>query len=228
MVNLVIIIILLVISAFFSASEMAFSTVNRIRLKNYAIQGDKRAKKALEIAESFDKALTTILVGNNVVNIASASLATVAFTQLFGDGAVGVATVIMTVAVLIFGEIIPKSLAKENAEKLALSFAGILLFLIKILTPITFIFSKIKSLVSKLFKGESQPSVTEDELKYIIEEIENEGVLEEQESNLVRSALEFDEIQVNQILVPRVNVVSINCKESIENIKNIFVTEMYS
>lgn len=229
MANIIVIVALLVFSAFFSASETAFSTVNRIRLKNYAAQGDKRAERALKIAERFDNALTAILVGNNIVNIASASLCTVAFTKLLGEGSVGVATAVMTVAVLIFGEILPKSIAKENAERVSLAFGGLLSFIILILTPVTWIFSHLQRLASKLFhSGKNQPSVTEDELKYIIEEIEDEGVLEEQESDLVRSALEFDEIEVSQILIPRVNIVAVEAGQSMESIQNIFFEEKYS
>jgi CBS domain containing-hemolysin-like protein len=203
--------------------------VNKIRLKNYSSQGNKRAKQALEIAESFDNALTAILIGNNIVNIASTSISTVLFTQLLGNGGVGIATVVMTVLVLIFGEILPKSYAKENAEKLSLFFAPFLSLLIIILKPLIMIFSGIKSLMNRINgKSEKKPSVTEDELKYIIDEIEEEGVLEEQESDLVRSALEFDEIQVSEILIPRVKIVAVEINTPVDEIKEIFLSEFYS
>lgn len=229
MTDVLIIVVLLLLSAFFSASETAFSSVNRIRLRNYVSQGDKRAVKALKIIEFYDKSLTTILVGNNIVNIASTSIATIFFTREFGSGSVGLATIVMTVLVLTFGEILPKSLAKENAEKVALAVAQVLCAFIFILTPITTIFIKLKKLITKINGNiNTQPSVTEEELKYIIEEIEDEGVLEEQESNLVRSALEFDEITISEILIPRVNVVAIEKSQSIEEIKDIFINERYS
>ena len=229
MVNIVLIVVSLLFSGFFSACETAFSSVNRIRLKNYASQGNKKAKRALNIANKFDNALTAILIGNNIVNIASASIGTMLFTDLFGESGVGIATAIMTVLVLIFGEIVPKSIAKENSEGVALAVSGILNVIIVLLTPFTWLFSHLKRLISKIVNsGESQPSVTEDELKYIIEEIEDEGVLEEQESELVRSALEFDEIFVGEILVPRVNVVAIEVNMPIEDIKQLFINEMYS
>ncbi len=221
--------LLLMMSAFFSSVETAFSSVNKIRLKHAAAEGDKRAERALSIAENFDKALTTILVGNNIVNIMSTSLGTVVCTKLFGESGVGIATAAMTVLVLIFGEITPKSIAKENAEKFALTFGGLLSFFMTILTPITIIFRSLKNAVSKLFKnGDSAPTVTEDELKYIIDEIEEEGVLEEQEGELVRSALEFDEKSVSEILIPRVKIVAVEKSDSLDHIRDIFFREQYS
>lgn len=223
-------IVLLLLSAFFSSSETAFSSVNRIRLKNYADQGNKRAEKALRIVNSFDEALTAILIGNNIVNIASSSLATIIFIEQFGKSAVGYATVIMTVLVLVFGEILPKSLAKENAEKLTLRISYVMAFLIIILKPLIFIFIGIKKFITKIFikNIKDKPSVTEEELKYIIDEIENQGVLEEQESDLVKSALEFDEISISDILIPRVNIAGVEISDDIEKIKDVFIEEKYS
>lgn len=229
MVNIILIAVLLMFSALFSSCETAFSSVNKIRLKNYSSQGNKRAEQALKIAESFDNALTAILIGNNIVNIASTSISTVLFTQLLGSSGVGIATAVMTVLVLIFGEILPKSYAKENAEKLSLLFAPFLSLLIIILKPLIMIFSGIKSLMNRINgKSEKKPSVTEDELKYIIDEIEEEGVLEEQESDLVRSALEFDEIQVSEILIPRVKIVAVEINTPVDEIREIFLSEFYS
>lgn len=228
-VNIILILLLVVLSAMFSSCETAFSTVNKMRLKNYASQGNQRAKKALKIAESFDNALTAILIGNNIVNIASASIGTVLFTELFGSKGVGIATAVMTVTVLIFGEILPKTYAKENSEKCAFFFAQPLSLLIILLAPFVKFFIIIKTLVSKFYKNsEKTPSVTEDELKYIIDEIEEEGVLEESESELVRSALDFDETNVSEILIPRVKVIGVEINSTIDEIKNIFLTEMYS
>lgn len=232
--NYIIIVILIMLSAFFSATETAFSSVNKIRLKHLANEGNKRAEKALHLQDSFDKVLTTILVGNNIVNICSASLATVVCNELFaeryGTGTAAViSTVVMTVIVLIFGEITPKSFAKESAEKWALFSTPMLSFFMMLLAPVTWLFMQLKKAMSKLIKSsDEQPSVTEDELKYIIDEIEDEGVLEEQEGELVRSALEFDETSVEQILIPRVKVVAVEKDESIEKIKEIFLSERYS
>lgn len=229
MTNVILIVILLMFSAIFSSCETAFSSVNKIRLKNYAAQGNKRAAQAIGIAESFDNALTAILIGNNIVNIASTSISTVLFTQLLGSSGVGIATAVMTVLVLIFGEILPKSYAKENAEKLSLFFAPFLSVFITLLKPLIIVFSTIKGIMSRISgKSEKKPSVTEDELKYIIDEIEEEGVLEEQESDLVRSALEFDEIQVSKILIPRVKIVAAEVNSPVDEIKEIFLSEFYS
>ncbi len=223
--NIIIVVVLLFLSAFFSASETAFSTVNKARLKNYAAKGDKKAAKALKIANAFEKALTAILIGNNIVNILSTSISTVLFTQLLGPGGVGAATAVMTVLVLIFGEITPKSIAKSNAEQCALLFAGPISLIMLVLKPFVWVFQ----FLQKLFKPKNeQPSVTEDELKYIIDEIQEQGVLEQQESELVRSALEFDEITVDEILIPRVNVTAVERNTPFEDIKNKFLTEMYS
>lgn len=223
--NIVIIIMLLVLSALFSSCETAFSSVNKIRLKNYAAKGDKKAEKALKIANKFEDALTAILIGNNIVNILSTSISTVLFTQILGPGGVGAATVVMTVLVLVFGEITPKSFAKNHAEQCALMFAEPLSAFMIVLKPVVMVFK----VIQKLFKPKTeQPSVTEDELKYIIDEIEEQGVLEEQESDLVRSALEFDEITVDEILIPRVNVIAIEKNTPFNEIKEKFLTDMYS
>lgn len=223
--NIIIIIMLLVLSALFSSCETAFSSVNKIRLKNYAAKGNKRAEKALKIANKFEDALTAILIGNNIVNILSTSISTVLFTQILGSGGVGAATVVMTVLVLIFGEITPKSFAKNHAEQCALMFAEPLSAFMIVLKPVVMVFK----VIQKLFKPKTeQPSVTEDELKYIIDEIEEQGVLEEQESDLVRSALEFDEITVDEILIPRVNVIAIEKNTPFNEIKEKFLTDMYS
>ena len=221
----VLIVFLIMMSAFFSATETAFSSLNRIRLKNYAADGNKRAAKALKIADDFDRALSAILIGNNVVNIASASIGTLIFSNLLGDGptAVTVSTLVMTVVVLIFGEVLPKSLAKESPEKFALTVTPALYALIILLTPLTALLVGLKKLVTRFFKTKDPaPSVTEEELKYIIEEIEDEGVLEEQESELVQSALEFDDITADEILTPRVDVAAVNVNDPPEKLLEVF------
>ena len=177
---------LLLCSAFFSASETAFSSLNKIRLRKDAEEGDKKAKRTLAITEDFDRLLSTILVGNNVVNMASASIATVLATKIFGTGGAAVATAVMTVLVLIFGEILPKTLAKENSETIAKGVSGLIGLFLRVMRPVVWIFVKIKDvLVSLIHKAENKPSVTEEELKYIVESIEQEGVLEEQELSLI-------------------------------------------
>lgn len=224
----VLLIVCVGLSAFFSGSETAFATVNKIRMKNLASEGNKKAGKVIKIAEDYDRTLSAILIGNNIVNIASASIGTVIFTQFLGTtNGPWVSTLAMTIIVLIFGEITPKSLAKENAEKFTLAVVNVLDIMIKCLSPLVFIFVKFKN----LFGGNndnSQPTVTEQELKYLIEESESEGVLEEQESELVKSALDFDETTVDEVLTPRVDVIAIDINEDPEKIKELFFEEGYS
>ena len=224
-VKIILIIIMMILSALFSGTETAYSSVNKLRLKNYEAQGDKKASKALKLANRFDDVLTAVLIGNNIVNIASSSVSTVLFVSLFGSKGAGISTAVITVLVLIFCEVMPKSYAKRNAEKLALFIAAPLSLLVLILKPAVWILNKLSSLVGS---ENNSPSVTEDELKYMIDEIEEQGVIEEQESELVKSALEFDEISVNEILIPRVKIVGIEINSTIDEIKNIFSTEMYS
>ena len=228
-----IIAVLIMCSAFFSATETAFSSVSKIRLKNKAENGDKKAAKALYITENYDKALSTILVGNNIVNIASSSLATLMFVSFLGD-AVGtiVSTVVITIVVLICGEVLPKNFAIENNEKICISTASILLFIMAVLTPFSFVLLKIKNAFARVTgknkDKEKEPSVTEDELKYIVESIEEEGVLEEQERGLVQSALDFDEKTAYDILTPRVDMTAIDIDEDKEKIKEIILAERYT
>lgn len=223
--------LLVLFSAFFSSTETAFSSVSRIRLKNKAENGNKKAKKALYIVEHYDKALAAILVGNNIVNIASSALATLLFVSFLGDatGTV-VSTVVLTIVVLICGEVIPKNFAIENNEQICLAFAGVLRFFMVIFTPVTFLLLKLTDAVKKISSKNKKksPTVTEDELKYIVESIEEEGVLEEQESELVQSALEFDEKTAYDILTPRVDLVAIDINDDMENIKEIVLRERYS
>lgn len=223
--KIVLVIIMMVFSALFSSTETAYSSVNKLRLKNYEAQGNKKASKALRLANKFDEVLTAVLIGNNIVNIATSSVSTLLFVSIFGSNGAAISTAVITVLVLIFGEVLPKSYAKKNSEKLAMLFASPLSMLVTVLKPLVWILNKISSLLSS---GEEAPSVTEDELKYMIDEIEEQGVIEEQESELVKSALEFDEISVDEILIPRVKVVGVEIGAEIDEIKEIFTTEMYS
>ena len=224
-------VVLLLLSAFFSSTETAFSSVSKIRLKNLAENGNKKAKTALYVAERYSKALTTILVGNNIVNIANSALATVFFVNIFGEaqGTV-ISTVVITIVVLIFGEVLPKNIAIDNAEKICITFAPVLKFLMVLLTPLSIILMGINKLYKKLARNSNhqEPSVTEDELKYIIESIEEEGVLEQQESELVQSALEFDEKTAEEILTPRVDMVAIDIDDPVEEITELVLKERYS
>lgn len=222
-------IFLILLSAFFSASETAFSSVNRIRLKSMAENGSKGAARALNILGKYDKALTTILIGNNIVNIATSSIATILAIAIVGEkyGSL-VSTVVVTVIVLIFGEVLPKSIAKDFAESLCIGFSAVISFLMLIFTPFSALFILLKKGVSKMLRKKDSVSVTEEELMAIIDEIEDEGVLEQQESNLVRSALQFDEITVDEIVTPRVSITAVEVNTGAETVRERFLSEQYS
>ncbi|MCA1030843.1 hemolysin family protein [Bacillus timonensis] len=228
--TILLLIVLIFLSAFFSATETAFSSVNRIRLKNYADEKRRGSKKALAITENFDNALSTILVGNNIVNIAAASISAKVATDLFG-GNTGliISTVVMTVLILVFGEVLPKSFAKENAELFTLRVSGILFLLIKIFTPVTYLFVLLKALVSKVIKSkDDSPSFTEEELKVMVDLSEEEGVIDNKEKELVHRSLDFNDILVGEILTPRIDMVAIEVSQPIEEIKDMFLEERYS
>ena len=220
--------ILLLMSSYFSATETAFSSINRIRLKHLANSGNKKALLTLSLSEDFDRVLSTILIGNNIVNIGSASLATVIFTTYYGDAGVTIATVVTTVLVLIFGEITPKSLAKESPEAFAILATPFLRFLMYFLMPLNFIFSLWKKLLYKLFKFADKQTITPEELITLVDEAESEGGIDCHESELIRSAIEFNDLNVEEILTSRVNMVAVNEKASIPEIKDLFKTHGFS
>lgn len=223
-------IVLVALSAFFSGSETALTSVNKIRLKSLEENGDKKAARTLRVAENYERMISTVLIGNNIVNIASASLATVIFTVLLGaDKGAAVSTVVMTIVVLIFGEVLPKNYAKNNADSLAMVVSGPISFLMTVFKPLSAALSALSGLMSRLTGGEDdKPSVTEEELKYIVESIEEEGVLEENESDLVQSALEFDEIEVQEIVTPRVDMITLDVEDSWEEILELAKTSKVS
>ena len=194
-----------------------------------ADDGDKRAAKVLALTERFDRTLSVILIGNNIVNIAASSILTVLATSLFGAGGVAIATAIATVVILIFGEITPKCIAKEKSEELALAISPVLSLLIFLLYPLALIFVKLQGLISRLAGADkSQPMVTEQELMNIIETSEEEGVIDEQRSELMQSALTFDDTTVQEVLTPRVDLTAINVAYPPEKIKEIVLTERFS
>lgn len=226
--TILVVVALLACSAFFSAAETAFSSVNMLRVRSMAEEGNKNAKAALHITSQFDKMLSTILIGNNVVNIGLSSLTTVIATNMFGDSGVAIATGVATFLVLTFGEIIPKSLAKENSESIALAFAGVLNICMVVLTPISFIFMQLRRIFTHGAQSEKQPTITEQELLFMLDTIEEEGVLEEQEKDLVQSALEFDETTVQEILTPRVNLISLDIDDNSAEILATVTSERFS
>ena len=227
--SVLIIIFCVLFSGYFSATETAFSSLNRIRIKNLAEKGDKKAKLVLDLLENFDSLLSTILIGNNIVNIACASVATLLFVRLLGEEqGPSVATLVITIVVLVFGEVTPKSIAKENPEKFAMFAAPFLNLLMIILTPFNFLFIQWKKLVSRIFHTETEHSITEEELLTIVEEAEQEGRIDEQESSLIRSAIEFSEQEAIDILTPRIDIVGVPYDATKEEIAQVFEETNYS
>lgn len=226
---LIALIILLMFSAFFSCCETALSTSNIIRLKGYVEEKRRGAKKALYLAEKFDTTLITLLVGNNIVNIGATTIAAYILSQLIVNPTIYniINTFGMTIIVLIFGEITPKSLAKENPEKITLRFSGILFIIHKILWPFSWFFYKLRKLMIKK-NNKVAPQVTEEELESIIETMEDEGVIENDNAELMQNALNINDTTVYEIMTPRVDVVAVDINEDIESIKNVFLEYKYS
>lgn len=229
--SLIAMILLLIGSAFFSSVETAFTSFNKIRLKSLAQAGDKKAQAVLALESKYDKLITGILIGNNIVNISLSSIATIFFIDILSNNesiAATVSTIVTTVAVLIFGEISPKVIARQNADKLAIFFAPLVKFILVILTPLTLIFGGWSALMSKIFRSKEQNTITEEELITIVEEAQEDGTLEDDESNLIRSAIEFSDVSAGDILTPRVDICAIPRDASVEEIAKIFIETSYS
>lgn len=226
---IVMLVVLVILSAFFSASETAYSSLNHIRLKSRAESGDEEAKRVLALAKRYDSLLSTILIGNNIVNITMSSLGTVLFTKILG-GSYGptVSTVVITVVVLTFGEITPKSLAKEMPEKFAVFSAPVLNALIWLFTPLNFLFGAWKKLLSRYFRAGELDVVTDAELLTMVGEAENDGELTDRESELIRSAIEFDDVEVDEVLTPRVDVEAVPDDVTMEELAEVFAESGYS
>jgi len=220
--------ILLLLSMFFSASEMAYSALNRIKLKSLA-EKSKRARLALKLLETYDKILSTVLIGNNIVNITASALATAFFIGLFGEArGVSIATGVMTILVLVFGDISPKTLAKEDPELTALRNAPLLRCFIFILTPINALVSIWKKFLLIIFPVKMNRSTTEDELLTYVEEIRQEGAINIQEEQMIRQVIEFDDLQVSDIFTPRIDVQAVSIASSIEEIDRKFIETGFS
>ena len=219
---------LVVMSAYFSATETAFSSLNRVRMKSKADGGNQRAALALELEEDYDRLLSTILIGNNIVNITATTVSTVLFTKLLPVYGPTVSTVVLTVIILIFGEISPKSLAKENAEDFAMFSAPILRVFIALLRPVNFLFTQWKRLLTKLLRKKAEDGITEEELITMVDQAEDEGGLDQHESQLIRAAIEFNDLEVEEILTPRVDVVAVEDTDSMDEIARTFAENGYS
>lgn len=215
-------------SAFFSATETAFSSINSIRIKNLAANGNKNALLVEKLSLNYDKLITTILIGNNIVNILASSIATVLFVNHFGDAGVTLSTTVMTILVLIFGEISPKSLAKDHAEGFAMAVARPIYFLQIILIPANFLFGCWKRLLDKIFGSAKNQGITEEELKTIVDEAENGGEIDSDESDLIKSAIEFNDLRASDILTPRIDVYAFELGTPTESIIEMFLDSGYS
>lgn len=226
--SIIAIVVLVTFSAYFSATETAFTSLNKIRLKNMAGDGDKKAKDVLEISDNYDNLLSTILVGNNLVNIAISSIATVMFLELYPKYGATIATAVATVIVLIFGEISPKSLAKESPERFAMFSAPIIRFFMLILKPINWIFSCWKKLIAKLFNADGIRPITEDELLTMVEEAQTEGGIDEGQSELIQNAIEFNDLEAWDVLTPRVDIKAIEIDEDEGEIAELFLETGFS
>ena len=226
--DIIIIIVLIMLSAYFSATETAFTSINKIRLKNMAGDGDSKAERVLQLSEKYDKLLTTILVGNNIVNITMTAIATVLFVKLLGPYGPTVATVVITVIVLIFGEITPKNIAKEKPESFAMASAPVLKKLMTILTPVNFVFTKWKQLIARIFRLDNTDAITEDELLTMVEEAESSGGIEENQSELIQNAIEFNEITAEDVMTPRPEMKAIDVECPKEELAVLFKETGYS
>ncbi len=230
-----VLIVLVILSAYFSATETAFSGINKTKLKTFADKGDARAKRAklvLELAEKYDRLISTILIGNNIVNIAASTIATVFFIELMHDhsAAPTVSTVVLTVVILIFGEITPKSLAKDYPEKFAMFSAPIINALIYILLPLNALFSLWKKLIGKGIKAPTadEEKTSSEELLMFVEEVEQEGSIDEKEGELLRNVIEFTERRADDVLTHRKDLVAVAIDDPLEDIADVFTSSQFS
>lgn len=222
-------VICIILSGYFSATETAFSSLNKTRIKYMAEKGSKRAKRTLQLAENYDKLIATILIGNNIVNISTASIGTLLFVDLMGQelGAT-VSTVVVTIVVLIFGEITPKSIAKDYPERFAMFSAPMIGALLWLFTPLNFLFSLWKKLVALLFHSDEEDKMSQEELLLLLEEVEQEGAIDKSEGTLLRNAVEFGDLEVQSILTHRVDLEAVEVNATKEEIAAKFTETRFS
>ena len=218
----------LILSAYFSATETAFSSANSTRLKTLAEKGSKKAKLACELLEHYDKLLSTILIGNNIVNILMASIGTVLFVRHYGDAGATISTVVVTVVVLVFGEISPKSVAKDCAERFAMFSAPILRVFLFVLTPLNFLFSLWKKLLAKVFRLNGESKMSQEELLMLVDEVQQDGSIDKNEGELLKNAIDFSEQQAQDILIHRVDLAALPITASKEEVAALFTQTKYS
>ena len=218
----------LMLSAYFSATETAFSSANTTRLRTLAEKGSKNAALALKLLEQYDRLLSTILIGNNIVNIATASIGTVLFVKHYGDAGATISTVVVTVVVLIFGEISPKSIAKDCAEKCAMLSAPILQVLIWVLMPLNLLFSLWKKLLAKVFRLNCDSKMSQEELLMLVDEVQQDGSIDRDEGELLKNAIGFSEQEAQDILIHRVDLAALPVTAGKEEIAALFTQTKYS
>ena len=228
--QLVILVLLLSASAFFSSAETALMTSNKLRIRNLAENGDKRAEKVLEITANTDKMLSAILIGNNIVNLSASALSTTLTLKVFGSSLVGVATGILTFLILVFGEITPKNVASKNAEDMALKYIGIISVLVIVLTPVIYVVNKVAGIVISLFvkNNDDNNMVTEDELRAMVEVSHEDGVIEKEEKKMIVNVVDFGDTVAGDIMLPRVDMVMVSVESSYGEILKIFREERYT
>lgn len=230
-IQLITIIILLAMSAFFSSSETALTTVSTIRLKSLADNGSKNAKLVLTLKENPDKMLSAILIGNNIVNIAASSITTIFFQQMWGSWAISIGSGVLTLLVLVFGEITPKTAATGYADKFSLFVAKPIWFLTKVLTPIIVVINFLASCIMKLFRiniNEKESTFTEEELRTIMDVSHEEGVIEEEEREMINNVFDFGEAEAKEIMIPRIDMCMINVDASYDELLEIFKENRYT
>lgn len=230
-VQLLIVIILLFLSAFFSSAETALTTFNKIRIKSLADEGNKRAKRVLEITSDSGKMLSAILIGNNIVNLSASSIATALAIQIFGSAGAGIATGILAVLVLIFGEISPKTLATIHADKIVLSYSGIISLLMKLLTPVIFIINKLSMgflMLLRVNVADGQNALTEAELRTIMDVGHKEGVTTPEEHAMINNVFDFGDSQAKEIMVPRIDMTFADINSSYDELIEIFRTDKFT
>ena len=230
-IQLVTILVLVGLSAFFSSAETAFTTVNRVRMKALADEGNSRASAVLTVLDHYSKMLSTILIGNNIVNLTASSLTTILASKVFGSYAVGIATGILTLTILIFGEIIPKNTAMIYSDKISLIYAKIILFLMKIFTPVVFIIDRLSMGISRLLHIDMSKKgsvMTENELKTYVDVSHEDGVIESEEREIIYNIFDFSDAVSKDIMIPRIDMVSIGLDMGYEEVLNIFKEYMYT
>ncbi len=230
-IELIVLILLLALSGFFSSAETAFTTVNRIRMRTLAEDGDKKAKKVLEITEDSSKLLSAVLIGNNIVNLSASSLSTTLAIRLFGNYAAGIATGLLTLFILVFGEITPKTMASLNAEKITKRYASVISLLMTVLTPLIIAVNFLASIVLRLLRVEqkdNKDAITEDELRTIVDVSQENGVIEDEEREFIHNIFDFTDTEVKEVMVPRIHMTFVDVNSSYKDLLQIFRESGYS